>query len=130
MDAARIASFEDVREVALDHNKEGAEGVQVLDARSEGRFTGEAPEPRPGLSSGHMPGSINIPFDAVLDPATKAYLPAEKLRALFQEKGVDPAKPIISSCGTGVTACVIETALEEAGYGSPASRRVYDGSWT
>ena len=130
MDEAKVASFEDVREVALDHNKEGAEGVQILDARSNGRWTGQAPEPRPGLSSGHMPGSINIPFDVVLDPKTKAFLPGEKLREIFTQKGVDPAKPIVSSCGTGVTACIIETALHEAQIGTPESRRVYDGSWT
>lgn len=125
-----VASFEDVKEVALDYNKEGAEGIQVLDARPNGRFTGAAPEPREGLSSGHLPGSINIPFNAVLDPETKAFLPADKLKQVFKDKGVDPEKPIISSCGTGVTACVIETALEEAGVGTHESRRVYDGSWT
>ncbi|KAK2021457.1 rhodanese-like domain-containing protein [Colletotrichum zoysiae] len=130
MDETKVADFEEVREIALDHNKEGAEGVQIIDARSPGRFTGKDPEPRPGLSSGHMPGSINIPFNAVLDPETKAFYPPEKLRQIFQEKGVDPEKPIISSCGTGVTACVIETALEVAGWGSPEKRRVYDGSWT
>ncbi|WQF87549.1 Putative Rhodanese-like domain, sulfurtransferase TST/MPST [Colletotrichum destructivum] len=130
VDESKVVDFEEVREIALDHNKEGAEGVQIIDARSPGRFTGKDPEPRPGLSSGHMPGSINIPFNAVLDPETKAFYPAEKLRQIFQERGVDPEKPIISSCGTGVTACVIETALEEAGWGSPEKRRVYDGSWT
>lgn len=126
----RVASFEEVREIALDHNKEGTEGVQLLDARPNGRFTGAAPEPREGLSSGHMPGSINIPLNAVLDPETKAYLPVDQLKKIFAEKGVDPAKPIITTCGTGVTACVIETGLEVAGYGSEETRRVYDGSWT
>jgi len=129
MDEAKVASYEEVREVALDYNKEGAEGVQILDARSAGRFTGKDPEPRPGLSSGHMPGSINIPFNTVLDPATKAFLPPEKLKEVFTNKGVDPEKPVISSCGTVVTACVLETALSEA-YGSPETRKVYDGSWT
>ncbi|KAI0975426.1 Rhodanese-like domain-containing protein [Xylaria arbuscula] len=130
LDETKVASYEDVREVALDYNKEGAEGVQILDARPNGRFTGAAPEPREGLSSGHIPGSINIQFSDVLDPTTKTVLPKDQLRKLFEQKGVDPSKPIISSCGTGVTAAVIETALEEAGYGSPESRRVYDGSWT
>jgi thiosulfate/3-mercaptopyruvate sulfurtransferase len=130
MDEAKVASFETVREVAQDANKEGAEGVQVLDARSSARFSGKAPEPREGLSSGHMPGAINIPFDMVLDPGTKAFLPKEKLKDIFEQKGVDPAKPIISSCGTGVTACVLETALNVAGIGAPEKRRVYDGSWT
>lgn len=126
----RVASFEEVKQLAKDYNKEGAEGVQILDARPNARFTGEAPEPREGLSSGHMPGSINIPFNAVLDPETKAFLPRDQLKKVLEGKGVDPTKPIISSCGTGVTACVIETALEEAGLGTPESRRVYDGSWT
>jgi thiosulfate/3-mercaptopyruvate sulfurtransferase len=130
MDEAKVASYETVREVALDVNKEGAEGVQVLDARSSGRFSGKAPEPREGLSSGHMPGAINIPFDTVLDPETKAFLPKEKLKEIFEQKGVDPTKPIISSCGTGVTACVLDTALDLAGIGAPEKRRVYDGSWT
>ncbi|OTA68621.1 thiosulfate sulfurtransferase [Hypoxylon sp. EC38] len=130
LDESKVATFEQVREVALDYNKEGAEGVQIIDARPSGRFTGKDPEPREGLSSGHMPGSINIPFTAVLDPKTRAFLPKEQLRKLFEEKGVDPSKPIISTCGTGVTAVVIDTALEEAGYGTPETRRVYDGSWT
>ena len=128
-DEAKVASFEEVKQVAQDWNKEGAEGVQILDARPNGRFTGEAPEPREGLSSGHMPSSINLPFNVLLDPKTKAFLPADKLKQVFKEKGVNPDKPVVSSCGTGVTACIIDTALEAAGY--PAhSRRVYDGSWT
>ncbi|KAI1114507.1 Rhodanese-like domain-containing protein [Nemania sp. NC0429] len=130
LDEAKVASYEEVREVAADSNKEGAEGIQIIDARPRGRFTGEDPEPREGLSSGHMPGSINIPFSEVLDPATKAFLPKDQLRKLFEQKGIDPSKPIISSCGTGVTAVVIDAALEEAGYGSAENRRVYDGSWT
>lgn len=130
VDSDKVASFEDVREIALDHNKEGAEGVQIIDARSNGRWTGADPEPRPGLSSGHMPGSINIPFNEVLDPQTKAFLPRDQLQKLFESKGVDPSKPIVSTCGTGVTAVVIDSALHEAGFGTPESRKVYDGSWT
>ncbi|GAO17211.1 hypothetical protein UVI_02057490 [Ustilaginoidea virens] len=130
LDDAKVASFEDVKEAAVDHNKEGAEGVQIVDARPEGRFTGASPEPREGLSSGHMPGSTSLPFSDLLDAQTKAYLSPERLRAVFREKGVDPNKPIISTCGTGVTACVIEAGLEVAGYASPESRKVYDGSWT
>jgi thiosulfate/3-mercaptopyruvate sulfurtransferase len=130
VDEKRVAAFEEVREVALDHNKEGAEGVQILDARGKGRFTASEPEPREGLSSGHMPGAINIPFQELLDPETKAFLAPEKLKEVFEKKGVDPTKPMISSCGSGVTACIIDTALEVAGYGSPESRKVYDGSWT
>ncbi|TLS26343.1 hypothetical protein PpBr36_04567 [Pyricularia pennisetigena] len=128
--ADKVADFEEVRDVAIDHNKEGAEGVQILDARSAGRFDGTAAEPRPGLSSGHMPGAINLPIDMLLDPKTKAFLPADQLRKVFESKGVDPSKPIVSTCGTGVTACIIDTALEVAQFGDPAKRKVYDGSWT
>lgn len=130
LDADKVADFDHVKEVAQDHNKEGAEGVQVLDARPNGRFTGKDPEPREGLSSGHLPGSISIPFGELLDPTTKAYPSPEKLKGIFESKGVDPSKPIISSCGSGVTACVIETGLDIANYGSPDKRKVYDGSWT
>ncbi|KXX74289.1 Thiosulfate sulfurtransferase TUM1 [Madurella mycetomatis] len=130
MDEDKVANFEEVHEVAQDYSKEGSEGVQILDARPYGRWSGKDPEPRPGLSSGHIPGSVNIPIDAVLDPETKAFLPPEELKEVFVKKGVDPAKPIISSCGTGVTACIIETALNEAQYGAPEKRKVYDGSWT
>ncbi|KAL2268188.1 hypothetical protein VTJ83DRAFT_3034 [Remersonia thermophila] len=130
MDEDKVAHFEEVREIALNHDKEGAEGVQLLDARSYGRWSGKDPEPRPGLSSGHMPGSINIPFDVLLDPKTKAFLPPDQLKKVFSEKGVDPEKPIVSTCGTGVTACIIDTALNEANHGVPERRKVYDGSWT
>lgn len=126
----KVANFEEVQEIAEDSNKEGTEGIQILDARSPGRFTGAAPEPREGLSSGHMPGSINIPFSDLLDPETKAFRSPEELKQYFSAKGVDPSKPIVSTCGTGVTACVIDTALEVAEYGSPDKQKVYDGSWT
>lgn len=129
LDKSKVAAFEEVKEIAADHNKEGHEDVQILDARSEGRWKGTDPEPRPGLSSGHMPGSLSVPVPSLLDPKTKAFLPAEQLRKVFEQKGVDPSKPIISSCGTGVTATVIDAALIEAGY-NDGSRRIYDGSWT
>lgn len=129
-DPSKVISFEEVREVAKDYNKEGAEGVQILDARSWGRWTGKDPEPREGLSSGHMPGSISVPVSELLDPVTKAILPAEKLRKIFEAKGIDPKRPIINSCGTGVTAAVIDAALSEAEYGDESNRRLYDGSWT
>ena len=128
LDKNRVVSFEEVRELAKDHNKEGKEGVQILDARSEGRWKGTEPEPRPGLPSGHIPGSVSVPVPQLLDPTSKTFLPAEKLRKIFEQKGVDPNMPIISSCGTGVTATVIDTALTEAFGG--VNRRVYDGSWT
>lgn len=125
-----VVKFAEMKTIGYDHGKEGAEEVQILDARSHGRWAGTAPEPRPGLRSGHMPGSINVPFQELLDPRTKALLPPEKLRELFEEKNVDPNKPIIASCGTGVTAAVIELALKQSKYGDDEDRRLYDGSWT
>lgn len=125
----KLVEFEEIRELVKDHDKEGADEVQILDARSHGRWTGKDPEPRPGLSSGHMPGSISVPVSELLDPVKKTILPGDELRKIFESKGVDPNKPIISSCGTGVTAAVIDAALSEAGY-PEAGRRVYDGSWT
>jgi thiosulfate/3-mercaptopyruvate sulfurtransferase len=130
MDESKIIDFPEVKEIALDYNKEGSEGVQVLDARPKGRWTGESPEPRAELSSGHIPGSISMPMSELLDPKTKAILPAAELRRIFEAKGIDPARPIINSCGSGVTAAVIDAALTEARYGDESKRRLYDGSWT
>lgn len=129
LDTSKVVDFKEVRELALDHNKEGREEVQILDARSEGRWKGVDPEPRPGLSSGHIPTSQPVPVPELLDPQTKTFLSPEKLREVFKKRGVDPEKPIISSCGTGVTATIIDAALTEAGYGDGV-RRIYDGSWT
>jgi thiosulfate/3-mercaptopyruvate sulfurtransferase len=125
-----VAHFAEMKDIAKDHGKEGAEGIQILDARSKGRWAGTEPEPRPGLSSGHIPGSISLPLSAILDAKTGALLPKENLTHVFESKGIDPQKPIISSCGTGVTAAVIDAALGEAGFGSAEDRRIYDGSWT
>ncbi|KAF3936544.1 hypothetical protein ABW19_dt0201595 [Dactylella cylindrospora] len=106
--------------------------IQILDARPNGRFTGKDPEPRPGLSSGHIPGSISVPFSSLLDPQTKSLLPGDKLREVLLKAGVkDDGKTKVASCGTGVTAAVIELALLEAGFKEEDGiRRVYDGSWT
>jgi thiosulfate/3-mercaptopyruvate sulfurtransferase len=130
VDPSRIVNFAEVKIIAKDHGKEGAEGIQILDARPRGRWAGTAPEPRPGLSSGRIPGSISVPYSELLDPQTATLLPAAELRRIFEEKGVDREKPIISSCGTGVSAAVIDAALGEAGYGKADDRRLYDGSWT
>lgn len=129
LDKSRVIAFGEVKDIAKDSNKEGREEIEILDARSEGRWRGKDPEPRPGLPSGRIPGSKSVPVPELLDPKTKAFLPAEELRKIFEAKGVDPEKPIVSSCGTGVTATVIDAALTVAGYGE-GSRRIYDGSWT
>lgn len=130
LDPSKVIDYEEVREVAEDYNKEGAEGVQILDARSKGRWSGKESEPRPGLESGHMPGSISVPVSELLDPVSKTILPGDKLKEIFLAKGIDPERKIITSCGTGVTAAVIDAALSEAGFGDESKRRLYDGSWT
>jgi thiosulfate/3-mercaptopyruvate sulfurtransferase len=97
---------------------------QIVDARSAARFNGTAPEPRPGLSSGHMPGATSVPFtDLVEDGRLK---PAEKLRDLFLAKQIDLDQPITTTCGSGVTAAVIALGLEVAGAKNVS---LYDGSW-
>ncbi len=101
---------------------------QVLDARSPGRFKGTEPEVRDGVRSGHIPGSINLPFQLFLDEQRHfAMRPADELQAIFTDAGVDPTRPVISSCGSGVTACVAILALYLLGHEKAA---VYDGSWT
>jgi thiosulfate/3-mercaptopyruvate sulfurtransferase len=125
-----VVKFAEMKTIGYDYGKEGAEEIQILDARSQGRWEGSEAEPRPGLRSGHMPGSTNIPFQELLDPDTKALLPKDELRKIFESKHIDPTKPIITSCGTGVTAAIIEAALKVADFGKSDDRRLYDGSWT
>ena len=97
----------------------------IADARSAGRFEGREPEPRPGLPSGHMPGSRNLPHTSLLSGEGRLKAP-DALAADFRKAGLDPAEPMIASCGSGVSACVI--ALAGMVLGSP-SIAVYDGSW-
>jgi thiosulfate/3-mercaptopyruvate sulfurtransferase len=98
---------------------------QILDARSAARFDGAAPEPRPGLSSGHMPGATSIPFtELVEDGRLKS---ADKLRDYLSTKNIDLQQPITTTCGSGVTAAVIALALEVVGAPNVS---LYDGSWT
>jgi len=99
---------------------------QVVDARSRGRFNGTEAEIRPGLRGGHMPGARNLPFTELLGP-DGTMLPAERIASLFRAAGVDPARPIVTSCGSGVTACVLALGLHLIGHPDAA---VYDGSWT
>jgi thiosulfate/3-mercaptopyruvate sulfurtransferase len=97
---------------------------QILDARSAGRFAGALPEPRPGLSSGHMPGATSIPYtELVEDGRLKS---VEELRRIFVKKGVDLEQPITTTCGSGVTAAVLALGLEAAG---AKQVTLYDGSW-
>ncbi|KAG9783962.1 Rhodanese-like protein, partial [Aureobasidium melanogenum] len=125
-----VVKFAEMKTIGYDHGKEGSEEIQILDARSKGRWDGSEPEPRPGLKSGHMPGSTSLPFQELLDPETKALKPREELRKIFESRGLDPKKPFIATCGTGVTAAILEAALKEAEFGTEDDRRLYDGSWT
>lgn len=104
-----------------------AEGraVQILDARAADRFQGQAPEPRPGLRSGHIPGSLNLPWPALL--ADGALLPPDALRTRFAEAGVDTGRPVLTTCGSGVSAATLSLALAALGRWDVP---VYDGSWS
>ena len=99
---------------------------EILDARAPARFRGEVPEPRPGLRSGHIPGSKNVPFGTLLNPDQTMKSP-EALRAAFESAGVDLSKPAITSCGSGVTAAILSLALTRLG---KTDHALYDGSWT
>ena len=100
---------------------------QVVDARAVGRFEGTVEETWPGRRRGHIPGSRNLPFDRVTDPGTKQLRSAEELQKLFADAGVVLGRPIITSCGSGVTACALAFALYLIGHERAA---VYDGSWS
>ena len=101
-------------------------GELVLDARSADRFHARAGEPRPGLRSGHLPGAHNLPFGELLGPQQKM-LPAAALRARFRQAGVDEHSAVITTCGSGLTAAVLNLGLAVAGFPEGA---LYDGSWT
>jgi thiosulfate/3-mercaptopyruvate sulfurtransferase len=98
----------------------------VLDARAAGRFEGTAPEFWPGRRQGHIPGSRNLDYTTLLDPATGDPKSPDELGRLFDEAGYDPARPVVTSCGSGITACVLALGLHLAGRPEAA---VYDGSW-
>lgn len=102
---------------------------QVVDARSAERFRGLAPEPRPGLRAGHIPGSVNLPYEQLLDPVSHAYLPHDRLAEVMRAHGLGLGqdKRFVCSCGSGVSACVLALALHKLG---ESDVRVYDGSWT
>jgi len=101
--------------------------VQMLDARAADRFAGRAPEFRPGVRAGHIPGARNLPYDRLADPMQGTMLPAAGIAAAFAAAGIDPGKPVVASCGSGVTACVLALGLHQLGVEELA---IYDGSWT
>jgi thiosulfate/3-mercaptopyruvate sulfurtransferase len=115
-----------VRAVAAMQANLSSAAEQVIDARSAGRFEGRDPEVRPGLRSGHIPGSINLPYTD-LQTAEGVMLPPMEIAARFKAAGLKPGAPVVTSCGSGVTACVLALGLKRIGHESVA---VYDGSWT
>ena len=115
-----------VRDVAAVRDNLVTEREQVVDARSRGRFAGTEPEPRAGLRRGHIPGSVNVPYE-ILYRDDGTLLPPPALRDAFAQAGVQLDKPIVTSCGSGITACVLALGLHVLGREDAA---VYDGSWT
>lgn len=115
-----------VRDLAAVQSNLPGGGSQLVDARSPGRFAGTEPEPRAGLRGGHVPGSRNLPY-ASLVREDGTLLPAAELIERFRLAGVDLGRPVVTSCGSGVSACAILLALETLGH---RDHTLYDGSWT
>jgi thiosulfate/3-mercaptopyruvate sulfurtransferase len=117
LDPDAVVSFSQLQQML-------ARRAQIVDARSAGRFSGTLPEPRPGLSSGHMPGSTSLPFTELVEDGRLK--DAADLRRIFQDKGLDLERAVTTSCGSGVTAAVLLLGLELAG---AKQVQLYDGSW-
>jgi thiosulfate/3-mercaptopyruvate sulfurtransferase len=114
-----VADLDQIRETIASGNR------QILDARSADRFAGDAPEPRAGLRKGHMPTALNLPFTKLIS-ADGTFLPKDQLAEAYREAGVDLARPITTTCGSGVTAAILTLGLTILGARDLA---LYDGSW-
>lgn len=125
-DSNAVLSFDQFVDIVSQRSR--GQGYTVLDARSSGRFSGQEPEPRVGLSSGHAPGALNLPFSQVLTQEN-TFLRKDELVKIFEGLGLDAEKPTVVMCGTGVTACILKAALDKAGF-NKGGVQVYDGSWT
>ncbi|MEL6436514.1 MAG: sulfurtransferase, partial [Pseudomonadota bacterium] len=115
---SKVTSFDAMMEVVADQS------MQIADARGPGRFTGDEAEPREGMRSGHMPGAKNVHY-ATLAPNGRL-LDLDALREVIEDAGIDPQKPVVTTCGSGVTAAVITLALASLGNHDTT---LYDGSW-
>lgn len=118
-DAAKVVSLAEMRRIV------DARSAQIADARSPGRFAAVDPEPRPGVRGGHMPGARNVPVASL--SRNGELLPLPELRKVLEDSGLDLSNPVVTSCGSGVTAAVISLALQSVGH---QDNRLYDGSWT
>ncbi|QRM37354.1 3-mercaptopyruvate sulfurtransferase [Rhizobium rhizogenes] len=117
--AARVVSFDEMRGIV------DSGSLQIADARSAGRFAAAEPEPREGMRSGHMPGAKNLPSGVFAVNGKFKSLP--ELRETIEKAGIDLEKPVVTTCGSGITAAIITLALESLGHDA---NRLYDGSWS
>lgn len=131
VEGALVRSLAEIQAIIA---SDSADGAQVVDCRAAARFNGELDEPRAGVRRGHIPGSRNIPFTEFTDARTRLFKHADALRDLFHAAGLDLARPIVATCGSGVTACVLALAVEVLREADPGSvgppTAIYDGSWT
>ena len=118
-DPSRVVGFDEMQALVTDGQ------ATVADARPAGRFDGSVPEPRAGMRSGHMPGAVNVPFDALQENGR--LLDVGRLRDILKSAGISSDRPVVTSCGSGVTAATISLALETIGH---PDHRLYDGSWS
>jgi thiosulfate/3-mercaptopyruvate sulfurtransferase len=119
LDTSAVAMTSDIQRVLMERS------AQVVDARPAERFRGEAPEPRPGVRPGHMPGALNVPVTGLIENGR--LIAPERIKEKFEAGGVDLDKPVITSCGSGVTAATLWFALDAIG---KPPQMLYDGSWT
>jgi thiosulfate/3-mercaptopyruvate sulfurtransferase len=118
-DASKVVSLEAMRDIV------SSEAMQIADARSAGRFAATEPEPREGMRSGHMPGARSLPSGVFADKGKFKSL--SELKRTIEDAGVDLSKPVVTSCGSGITAAIITLALESLGH---TDNKLYDGSWS
>jgi len=117
-DDSKVVSFDQMRDLVDQAH------MQIADARPPGRFSGAEAEPRPGVRSGHMAGARNIPFASLAKDGR--LLPSEELKQVFEAANISPGAPVVTTCGSGVTAAVLSLALETMGHNNHV---LYDGSW-